>query len=108
MSDYALHGYVMGFEKLTVGTAVATMTAGSLAPSGTPPPTGALITVVCVNEGINFRCDGGNPGSPAGSGHYVAGSSSAFIDGINSLKQFKAVRTGTADASVAVSYVNKF
>lgn len=103
MSDINFDGDAVGFEQKAVGTAVVTLTAGSLTPSGGIRVKGAAIT--CETAPIRWRCDGGNAGTAAaGSGHFLGTTDAIILYGHNNLKQFTAVRSTGSDAAMQITY----
>lgn len=90
------------YEEVTVSTAAIGLTALTLNPGGTYPDKikGALIVVSA--QPINFRIDGTDPTSAIGI-PLVAGDI-LKIFGAQTLKQFKAIRSGASDAVLRVTY----
>ena len=102
MSDIELTGDVSGYEEITVGTAVQTLTGTAYAPSGALRANGAMITG--LTAGVRWRCDGGSPGTAAPWGHPMGTADTLVISGANNLSNFKVVAEGTVSATLLVTY----
>lgn len=88
------------FEQLVVSTTAVSMTRGKIMPSGKAPAACATISV--SGDSIRYRIDGGEPTSSVG--HQLEAGDYITISGINNLLRFKAIRSGTVDAIVDVTY----
>jgi len=93
-------GVVTDYESKTVSTSVVTLTASKLEPNDAPPVDAAFITVEAAS--IRVRLDGVNP--TATEGHLFEAGEGFAIYGINSLRQFKAIRAQASDATIRISY----
>jgi len=93
-------GVATDYESKTVSTSVVSLTASKLEPSDAPPVDAVLITVETAS--IRVRLDGVDPTSTEG--HLIAADEALLIRGINALRQFKAIRATTSDATIRISY----
>jgi len=96
-------GVAADYESKTVSTSVVTLTPSKLEPSDAPPIDAVLITVETAS--IRIRLDGVDPTSTEG--HLIAADEALWIKGINALRQFKAVRATTSDATIRISYYRR-
>ena len=83
------------FESITVSTAVKSFTAATM-------NNARVATCTTETDSIRYRFDSGDPTSSVG--HSVAANSSLTVYGINNLKNFKMIRSGSGDATVRCTY----
>lgn len=90
------------YEELTISTAALGLTAAKINPGGTFPDKRKGVIIVVTAQPINFRIDGTDPtstvGIPAAAGDIIK------LFGEQTLKQFKAIRSGASDATLRVTY----
>ena len=95
------------YEKISVSTTAIGPTVTTIAQSdGQNPVTArraraALVTVDATNP-VRFRLDGGNP--TATDGHELLGNDEILIEGVDSVKKMRFIRSGGADATIHVTY----
>ena len=82
-----------GFESLTVGASAVGFSSANDARA-------ALVTV--EDASIRFRIDGTDPTSEVG--HLLNPGDSIILRNVNNIRRFRAIRAGTADATLRVTY----
>lgn len=87
------------FEQLTISTTAVSLTSATYDPA-TGTAQSALVTV--DTNPLRFRADGTNP--TAAIGHNVTAGNSIEVCGISNIRNFRAIRSGAADAVINVSY----
>lgn len=88
-------------EKITVSTSALPFTASVYAPAGVPKAFVAVFTT--ETDTLRFQLDGTVPTSSVGM-QVVAGSSVTVCQG--SIPKFKAIRSGSSDVPINVTYFN--
>jgi hypothetical protein len=88
------------FEEITVSTAAIGFTAATFKPSGQTPAAYAYVTV--ETNGIRWRTDGSDPTSSVG--HALAAGGTLELAGKTELTNFRAIRSGGADAALKVTF----
>ena len=83
------------FESITVSTAVKTFTAATMINA-------RAANCSTETDSIRYRFDSGDPSSTVG--HSAAANSTLAIYGINNLRNFKMIRSGSGDATVRCTY----
>ena len=99
-------GSAYAHETLAVTNAVKTGTVAIHTPTSVTDatavkPRAVLITVHA--QPIRYTFDGTNPVAAA-TGHYAAAGTEIFISGYANVKNFKAIRDGSTDAAIGVTY----
>ncbi len=92
------------YEVVTVGAAVIGLTLSKIKPvSGPYARMSARAAMISSENGdVRFRIDGGQPSAAAG--HYLVNGDTLVLSGTQALQQFKAIRAGTADCALQVTY----
>lgn len=90
---------IFGFETLTIGTTVKTLTSSSYMDSNRNYAKKALITVETAP--MRWRCDD-DPTSTVG--HLLQPGDVLTLIGSANIRNFKAIRTGATSAKISVSY----
>ena len=85
-------------EELTISTVAVAFTAGTIQQAA---GNAAVAVVTVEDDAIRYWVDGSTPTSS--SGHQAAADSAFTICGLNSIKNFLAIRV-TTDAAIKVSY----
>lgn len=86
-------------ESLVVSTVSIGLTAGTVEQAA---GNAAIASITVEGDSIRFWLDGTAPTS--GVGHEVAADGGFIICGLNSIKNFRAIRSGAGDATLRVSY----
>ena len=91
------------YEEITVFTTAKGLTSSKLDPGGASPERARAAVIVVASTPVKMRLDGkANPtsssGIPAAAGDQVS------IIGFQNLSQFKAIRSGSSDATLMVTY----
>lgn len=90
------------YEEVVVSTTAIGLTALKINPGGTFPDKRKAVIIVVSAQPISFRIDGTDPtssvGIPAATGDIIK------LFGEQTLKQFKAIRSGASDATLRVTY----
>lgn len=99
MVDQLRNGF--DFETITVSSVAVGFTSSKLAPENSKAPSRALVSFETAT--MRFRYDGGDPTSTVG--HPTSSSGDSFIlEGEESLRNFKAIRSGESDGTIQVTY----
>lgn len=93
-------GEPYGYESITVSSSVKSLASSLLSPSATPPPVSALFSL--ESGEIRYRLDGVDP--TATEGHILAMADTLVLEGVNTLRQFRAIKTGENEGTLRVSY----
>jgi hypothetical protein len=105
-------GYVLGtynrvpgdYEVVDVGTDIVTLSATKIKPqSGSYANKSAFAALLSLETAdIRFRLDGGQPSGT--DGHYLTSGDSLVLTGTQALKQFQAIRAGSTNGTLRVTY----
>jgi hypothetical protein len=92
------------YEEISVGSSVAELSPAKIMPTTGPYARMAARAALLSSENgdIRFRIDGGAPS--ASSGHYLTSGDTLVLTGTQALQQFRAIRSGDADAILQVTY----
>lgn len=95
-------GVYEGFaaEASIISTAVKVLSPEVYAPPGAPHAQGGFLTVETGN--IRFTYHGEDP--TADSGHLLLSGSTLRLEGIRTISNFRATRSGPVDATIRVTY----
>jgi len=88
------------YESITVSTSAVGLTGSKYAPSGEEAAKRVFITV--ESGSIRYRYDGTDPTSSEG--HLITEGGYLTITGKSNIEKFKAIRAGTSDAVLRVTY----
>ncbi len=92
------------YEAVSVGASVAALSAAKIKPeTGTYARLAARAAMITGEGGdLRFRFDGGLP--TAAEGHYLTSGDTLIISGTQALQQFRALKAGTDNATLRVTY----
>ena len=95
------------YEKIPVSTTAIGPTAATITQSDGQNPVRArraraVLLSIDATNGLRYRIDGGNP--TATDGHELLGSDEVLIEGVESVRKLKMIRTGGADAVAHLTY----
>ncbi len=92
------------YEVLTVDTAVMGLSLAKIKPDTGPyARMSARAAMISSESGdLRFRIDGGQPS--AADGHYLVSGDTLVLSGTQAMQQFQAVQTGSASATLRVTY----
>lgn len=88
------------FETLTVSNSAKVMTASTYAPNGQAPSEKAFVT--CEAGELRYRYDGTAPTATVG--HKLTDGAFIILNGIHQIQKFSCIRSGSVDATLAVTY----
>jgi len=87
------------YEPITVSDVAVGFTPSVYNPTG---HTAKVAFVTVEGAQIRYRYDGGTP--TATEGHLVSPGDTFIVQGFKNIQNFKAIRTGSADATLRVTY----
>jgi len=88
------------FEQKTVSNSAQTLTQATYKPSTGPAAESAFVT--CHRGEVRYRYDGTDPTATVG--HILSDGGYIRLDGMHQIESFKAIRAGSVDAELNVTY----